>query len=278
MRSGLVSLVVCLLVTLSSSLCFAGNHATRELTLEQKVQRSLDYQEIQNVMSKHEYYHALKLNKEEVDTIWCKKAPNPSFAQNQGYFVGYERLYATYRNGCEIMNNDATERMKKLYPELADKSTKDIYAVGSLVMHTTTTPIIEVAGDGKTAKGMWYSPGQITEIGPNGPDAAWIWEKYAVDFIKEDGEWKIWHMLVSTDFCVPVAGGKSWADETLNAPMGGKGAQKVDEKPPADMPGPNVAVETYKVYSKTQVPQNFPRMPEPYWTFSETFSYDPEGY
>jgi hypothetical protein len=52
-----------------------------------------------------------------------------------------------------------------------------------MIMHTLTTPIIEVAGDGKTAKGMWYSPGQVTEVGQDGkPMAMWMWEKYGADF------------------------------------------------------------------------------------------------
>ncbi|MBP2650999.1 MAG: hypothetical protein H6Q74_1824 [Firmicutes bacterium] len=277
-----IGLVAGLLVALSTSLCFAGQYVPRKLTSEQMAQRALDYQEIENVMSKHEYYHSLKLNKDEIDTIWCKKAPNPSFGQNQGFFVGYKLLYETYRNGCEIMTNEATEKMKKMYPELAGKSDQEIYGVGSMIFHTTTTPIIEVAGDGKTAKGLWYSPGQVTEVGPDGPSGQWIWEKYAVDFVKEDGQWKIWHMLVVTDLVVDV--GKSWTDKSYQAPMfsaGGKDKDGNDMTPPKrdgfQLPGPNYPGVNYQVYSKTRVPMDYPRMPEPYYTFSETFSYGVEG-
>jgi hypothetical protein len=132
-------------------------------------------------------------------------------------------------------------------------------------MHPLTTPIIEVAGDGQTAKGMWYSPGQVTEVSSDGkPSANWIWEKYGVDFVKEDGAWKIWHIHMYTDFFTQV--GKSWTDETADAPMG-------VGQPPVAIPRPDKEEETYKVYSMTQVPQDAPRMPEPYYTFSETFSY-----
>ena len=58
----------------------------------------------------------------------------------------------------------------------------------------------------------------------------------------------------------------SWTDETGDAPMG-VGQVSVE------LPRPDIDKETYKVYRMTQVPQDIPRMPEPYYTFSETFSY-----
>jgi len=86
------------------------------------------------------------------------------------------------------------EMVSKLYPEI--ENVKENEGIGSMIMHTLTTPIIEVAGDGRTAKGMWYSPGQVTEIGSDGkPIAMWMWEKYGVDFVKEGGKWKLWHIL-----------------------------------------------------------------------------------
>jgi hypothetical protein len=69
---------------------------------------------------------------------------------------------------------------------------------GNLVfMHTLATPIIEVAGNGKTAKAVWCSPGLEAGITPDGGDLnLWCWGKYGMDFIKnpETGEWRIWHM------------------------------------------------------------------------------------
>ena len=81
---------------------------------------------------------------------------------------------------------------------------------GKLILHATTTPVIEVAADGKTAKGVWLMAG--TESGLTDPEVAkefpdmyspgevlgkkvwahWVWCKYAIDFLKQDGEWKIW--------------------------------------------------------------------------------------
>lgn len=236
---------------------------TDDVTLEQKIQKTLDVQEIQNVMSKHAYYHALGCNEEELEAIWVKKTPDPTFAQNQGYYVGYDSIRYYYGKLNVLMQKANLGLLRKHFPALEDA--EENLGTGSLIIHPLTTPIIEVAGDGQTAKGMWYSPGQVTEIGSDGkPAAHWIWEKYGVDFVKEDGAWKIWHLHVCTDFFTPV--GETWAERTADAPMG-------VGQPPVNIPRPDREEETYKVYSMTQVPQNRPRMPEPYHTFSETFSY-----
>jgi hypothetical protein len=49
--------------------------------------------------------------------------------------------------------------------------------------HCLTSPVIQVAKDGKTAKAIWFSPG----VEGN----QWAYGKYAIDFVKEDGQWKI---------------------------------------------------------------------------------------
>ena len=72
--------------------------------------------------------------------------------------------------------------------------------------------MIEVSADGTTAKGIWIMAG--LESGLMDPEVAkdvppfvfsggevdgkpvwahWVWCKYGVDFIKQDGEWRIWH-------------------------------------------------------------------------------------
>ena len=135
-------------------------------------------------------------------------------------------------------------------------------------MHTLATPIFEVAGDGKTAKGIWYSLGQVTEVGWDGqPMAMWMWEKYGADFVKEDGRWKLWHIHMYTDFAVPP--GKSWVDPSVKS--GFSSGDTIDR--PAEMK-PDIAEVTYREWSPTTVPQLTPML-EPYYTLSQTFSCAP---
>jgi len=187
-----------------------------EQTLEQKVQRALDVREVENVMARHAYYHALDQHHEELDAIWVRKTPNPTFSQNQGSFVGYESVRRYYGEINIRMHQANLSILRKHYPNLSD----DQLGAGTMIMHPLTMSIVEVARDAQTAKGMWYSPGQVTEIMPpeGKPVAHWIWEKYGVDFAKEDGVWKIWHLLVCTDFFTPL--GASWATTTADAPLG----------------------------------------------------------
>ncbi|HTP39325.1 MAG TPA: nuclear transport factor 2 family protein [Steroidobacteraceae bacterium] len=78
---------------------------------------------------------------------------------------------------------------------------------GVLHQHAFMSPIIEVAGDDQTAKGVWDSPG--IDTGAGNSMANWAWVRYAVDFKKIHGEWKIWHLSV-----LPVwraAYGEEWS-------------------------------------------------------------------
>jgi hypothetical protein len=240
-------------------------------SLEKAVERLQAVNEIQNVLAKHMHFHTTGKHWEELDTIWAKKTPGVCFAQNDRYYVGTESVRKTYGEFHDRKCQGDLEKLKKHFPKVEVKP--ENYAMGTYVVHPLTSPCIEIAGDGQTAKGVWYSPGQITEIGADGkPFANWMWEKYGVDFVKEDGKWYIWHLHMYYDFAVPV-GGKSWAELAM------EGASKKKEdtgEAPSFMPEPDlIAGETYKGFGPTNVPKLLPRLPEPYRTFSETFSYGP---
>ena len=65
---------------------------------------------------------------------------------------------------------------------------------GNMLRHFLTTPQIEVADDGKTAEGTWWTIGIETIMNKdNVPQAVWCFCMSAYDFIKIDGVWKIWH-------------------------------------------------------------------------------------
>ena len=64
---------------------------------------------------------------------------------------------------------------------------------GALFIHFTDTPVIEVADDLQTAKAVFLSPG-IEAVAARG--GVWAYSKYGFDFIRENGEWKVWHMRI----------------------------------------------------------------------------------
>ena len=106
----------------------------------------------------------------------------------------------------------------------------------------------------------------------------WFWEKYGADFIKEDGRWKIWHIQMYYEFTPPIGSESKWTNP--NAIRGGmrEAAEQSEEEqesfmgmrlPDATRPNPN----PYAEWSPDRVNEIRPRFPEPYYTFSETFSY-----
>ena len=232
-------------------------------SLEAMVQRLNDIHDIQNVMSLHEYYHTAGMHKEEVEEIWAQNTPGVSWESGDlGRFEGIEAIRSIYVDGKEMVGKANLKEMRDLYPEIEDDPRNK--HIGTMNVHMLTTPMIEVAGDGKTAKGIWMSPGYVTQLRGGKLTACWMWEKYAVDFVKEDGKWKIWHFHIYTDFQTPYE--KSWVETSLEPKF-----------PPAFPPGfpksNKPMTVDYPPYSPFTVPKNEPRPPVPYETFVDTFSY-----
>lgn len=195
--------VIAMVASLGVSAFAVSDEEFEQLKLD--TQRALDIQAVENVMNRHVLYHCYGEHIAEMEEIWVQDPVNQataSFGQNQGYYVGYDAIYEAYATGhwnnwlssaksyCQNNGIDTTG--------MTDDEIIDAYGgVGQLLLHVTTTAIIEIAADGKTAKGYWYSPGMIAE---SGSSANSIWEAYGCDFVKEDGEWKIWHLHMYTDF------------------------------------------------------------------------------
>ena len=118
---------------------------------------------MQNLMSEHEYYHAAGMNLEEVDALWVsptgENAKTACFFSPGWVMQGVATVRKNYGEGHQSDKEKAFEELKKAYPELAGMDAKTSNIGGEFAMHTSTTPVIEVARDGKTAKGIWYSPG-----------------------------------------------------------------------------------------------------------------------
>jgi hypothetical protein len=165
----------------------------RALHAEKMAQRALDVQEIQNAISRHSFLDAQGKNREQVMEIWAQKAPDVCFCvHNRTIYLGLENIIHYYCDNWENKMRPARlEQITRLFPDIPKEKANDL--AGWMKMHTNCTPYIVVAGDGKTAKGTWESPGFVTDVGNGKMQALWMWERFAVDFIKEDGKWKIWH-------------------------------------------------------------------------------------
>jgi hypothetical protein len=167
--------------------------------------KGADYAEINNLMSLHSWYHAALRNDIECEEIWVSPdgefADTAIWAQTSGYWKGMKKIMSKY--GAKDSKGNMPD------PK------------GGFVWHTITTPVVEIAEDRKTAKGIWYTPGIVGSYSADGKNnSQWMWEKYGVDFVMEKGKWKVWHMKVYTDFSTPIGE----AIGTMGAPPGGGGA------------------------------------------------------
>lgn len=248
--------------------------------------RALATIEVQNAMSRHEYLHAAGFMEQDLGTNWVSR---------EGKFAATATLGGPVwvMNGIETIRQGYLERRRERILEYGRKlaeidpsvgTTPEHYGAGSeFVMHTSTTPIIEIAGDGRTAQGVWYSPGisgypvyQSSKVYLRSIE---FWEKYGVDFVNEDGVWKIWHMQMGYDFMLdlPKESLKPLHDELgdnlLTEPLDPQGEllERVqDEGLEGDFRAPQYVHEPYSPQRASFV---FPHLPLPYYTFSEsTFS------
>lgn len=220
-----------------------------EKTPAELARLAVDLHEIQNVMSMHSWYHAHLLNDIELEKAWVQTKElqdTAVWAQNKDYWMGMHNIKGYY--GIKVD--------QKSMP-------------GGFMFHTLTTPIVVVAEDRRTAKGVWYTPGMVGSY----KDASWLWERYGVDFANENGHWKIWHLHVYTDFGLSVFRGDQQKGEHFGIEFA------PDAFPPPQVKASYQSKIGYRELGPESYPVLVPRLPEAYRTFDETFSYaDPNEY
>ncbi len=238
---------------------------------------------VQNLMSRHEYMHAANRNLEELDTMWVSRsgrfAASATFGSPAWVMYGLETIRNAYGKKSREDASQAQARLAAV--DRSVKTDESFYGAGAeWVMHTSTTPVIEVADDGKTAQGAWYSPGVgIMPVYVDGKvrlQSMFFFEKYGADFVREDGRWKIWHLQMAYDF-VPGLPESMLAqvNERLGelafkgaAPsLGGEAGERAGF--PAGFRKP---LYSYPAYSPQRASVIWPQLPQPYRTFKETFN------
>jgi hypothetical protein len=188
------------------------------------------------------------------DTLAIRKlqAKYASYLFTQRYDRIFDELYAQKDPGVSVEFSDSgvyrgRDSVRKLYA--AFDVTKQI--PGFFLMHMTVDPYIEIAADGLSARSQWLSPG----ITGSDTSAGWVFGPYYVDYVKEDGEWRILHSnlapIVRTSYDV------SWAKATDNGTV--RGVLSVEPDGPSTLYRPYVQRK-----KETDIFDDFPDLPEPY--------------
>ena len=194
-------------------------------------------QACRNLMGRYSYLHSAFRNKEFME-LWSKR-DDVSQTMPFGKFVGYEGVYQSYV-GVH-----------------GDRNTPEDYEAirGLMMIHEMSTDVIEVAADGKTTSGICISPGSETAPDAGKVKGAWCWGKYEVEFIKEDGQWKFWHMTLFPLFLTPY--NRSWGEPALKMVGNGEMPDMGDFCHPLEKP--------FWTYGPDAIyPEDEPAIPEPY--------------
>lgn len=238
----------------------------RVFTAEEKLSRWEDTREIKNLVGRMSTDYVLKEERNMLSRYWSVRE-DICLGVNTGFFSGREAVAAYYAaEDAKIVAESAM--LRAAFPrELSEKSDEEIHGVGMMDYKPVDTGVIEIAGDGATAKGLWMIRGSYSRLTTGGPVAYWEWSWLAIDFIREDGEWKIWHQRYLREIDRPC--GYSFVGEEhayAPRPEFAAAAELKDAEP-------NVATPLRETYSAHRTFTPSPEVPVPYDTFAETFSY-----
>ncbi len=235
-------------------------------TAEEAVSRWEDQREIKNLMGK--YANCIVQNREQeiFERFWAADA-GVSLMFNDGAYVGQEAV-SGYYDACRARNLLVARLLKQSFPhKVAGEHDEEIYGVGPFKALPMSCPVIELAQDGRTAKGLWFCQGTYSKVDACGPASNWTWGYYAADFIREEGGWKLWHMQYLND--VDCLCGQSWAEPQKPYPLLPEFAPLRDFSYP-----PYTVKQNFRtLYTKDRPLTPTPPIPKPYTTFAETFSY-----
>ncbi len=237
--------------------------------VDAKAQSAKDRAAVENVFAQYMYLHNAFRDADIIDLWVAKDTPG---------------IRAQYSNNGIYTTWDSVTYYHRDRP--APK--------GKLVLHFLTTPMIEVAEDGNTAKGLWIASGIESgltdpEVAKKAPeymydaqtvDGKRVWQhivylKYGIDFLKQDGKWKIWHF-----HCFEVArspfslGWIPFAAKAQNDAFNYDLMYFGEDGRPVFMPKPDAPATILMHPYRTDSSQTLDaKPPVPYRTFGETFEY-----
>ncbi len=229
----------------------------QKMTLEQRIERLEAVHEIENLMGRHAWYLHYNTQKDIVD-LFAKHTPGvTSEVTSHGVFEGNEGIKKQWLGLLSKVEYPLPPDAPAGEQERRDKR------VGRLTIHQLTTPVIEVAEDCKTAKAVWMSPGIAASRDAKGElHAYWMFNKRKVDFVKEDGKWKIWHYFSGTRFRAKYEDG--WVKDANKEFYTGPTSWRIERRKefPSDAPTTH-----HQMYDPNRTIEMFPLPPEPYETY-----------
>ena len=221
------------------------------MTFEERAARLTAMDDCERLISKHCYYHSMGWRREEFDRLWSKRN-DITLSLNSGKLCSRASIYKSYVLDQEQESFDYHMQVRMIYPQIDDR-VKDFRTMLRYRKPLSSNMVIEVAEDGKSAKGLWYAMGyEMNTLNLTKKiQARWLMQRYGADFIFEDGEWRILNLSIFSD-----AEGRfdeyQWPINKTESCM-----EKVNLDTREDL---------HMTHSKFQLPQATPAIPQPYKT------------
>ena len=188
-----------------------------------------DYLEIWKLQSLYSHLYYIG-QRSKVPTLFAQKTPGITLEiEDTGVYEGIESITRFWNT---IFDD------KKI-------------GAGNLAIHMTVNPLIEINRDGTKARGIWHSHGYCSFVSLGSYKQFLCLGKYDMEFVKEDGQWKIFKFAYRQAFMCPYE--KGWVEEPVAASIAGSPQNKPD-KP----------ITEYMPYSRYRINVFGPPPPEPY--------------
>jgi len=157
---------------------------TTYVRISAKVQRIEDESDIENLQRIYGFYVDKQLWKEAADL----------FADDGTLEIGGQGVFAGKARVLEYLVRISPDGLTR----------------GRLFNHIQLQPIVDVAPDGKTARGRWRF---LSELGEYKKSSSWGGGTYENEYVKEGTTWKIKSLHAYSRFCTPYAEG--WGKNAL---------------------------------------------------------------
>ena len=251
----------------------------QNLTTSQKIHNAAACQAVENLHARHCFMHCAGRNIEEIDNYWSHDE-RVSWGHAFGKWTSWTGVKFGWGGSLERQGTLAFLQLTQVWPQIAGLDPRPLK---ESAIHMLATDIIEVAADGKSARAYFYTPGVIcSTLNMNRKRrGSLMWERYGIEYVCEDGEWKFFTIQVCPDISAQLDQGNPARESyqrltgkgpKMGPPPGGMGGQLDGGGGPS---GP-VLDETEPVhsnYSLVQTVQNPVPWPEPYDTFHYGTSY-----
>jgi hypothetical protein len=189
-----------------------------------------DYIEIWQLQSRYSHlYHIGRMS--EIPLLFAQKTPGVNLEiEDSGVYEGIASITRFWDT------------------VLSEKKSR---SAGHLALHMTLNPVIEINKAHTKAKGIWHSHGFCSFVGGGSFKQFLCLGKYDMEYVKEDGQWKIFKFAYRLTFMCPYE--KGWVEEPVAASIAGS-PDNIPDKP----------TTYFMPYSRYRINLMQPPPPEPY--------------